>query len=276
MVAMVNVNRWFDTARTLASFNRYSFGSQISNARDYIVSRLQTLGRFNVSIENYNLQGTPRWNIIAHLPGSTTPGEHYIVGGHLDSISQAQGNERVSPGAEDDASGSAGVLEMATVFAAHPPKQSMYFKWYTGEEQGLIGSAASASNVVSRGDTSKVKLMIQMDMIGYKSASNPHRVLLETARAHSDIVTRFQNAAREYCDQLQTTVSFNPFGSDHVSYLRRGMPALLTIDNDYSSYPHYHRTTDLPQYLVPKMAQEILKMNVALLGDLMGYTDEKK
>jgi len=273
MVSQVNVNRWFENARTLAGWNRYSYGSQIATARDFIVAKLQALGGFNITIENYNLGGTPRWNIIAILRGSTTPNDHYIAGAHLDSTSQASGNERVSPGAEDDGSGSAGLLEMATVFAANPPKQTMYFKWFTGEEQGLVGSAASASNVVSRGDTTKVKQMVHMDMIGYKSPSNPHRVLLETSRQYSEVVAKFQAVATQYCDQLQTTVSYNPFGSDHVSYLRRNMPALLTIDNDYGSYPHYHRTTDLPQYLVHKMAFEIVKMNVALLGEIMGYTD---
>jgi hypothetical protein len=49
------------------------------------------------------------------------------------------------------------------------------------------------------------------------------------------------------------------------------MRAILTIDNDWNRYPHYHRATDTPQYLVPNMANQILKMNLAAIATLIGY-----
>jgi aminopeptidase-like protein len=110
-----------------------------------------------------------------------------------------------------------------------------------------------------------------MDMIAYKRASSPLKVLLESTRAWTNIIGIFERSAKTYCDQLETAVSYNPFGSDHVPYLSRGMPALLTIDNDYSRYPHYHRTTDTYDQVVPKQATEILKMNVAAAAELIGY-----
>jgi len=70
---------------------------------------------------------------------------------------------------------------------------------------------------------------------------------------------------------LGVLTSFNPFGSDHVPYLNRGMRAILSIDNDWNRYPHYHRATDLPQYLVPNMATQIIKMNLAAVATLIGY-----
>jgi len=233
------------------------------------VQKLKEIGKFNVTLERYTLRSKQLFNIIAELPG-TIKNEHYIIGAHLDSISQATGDERLSPGAEDDGSGSVGLLEMAKVFAAHPPKQTMHFIWFTGEEQGLVGSERSSAQVVARGDKGKVKLMVNMDMIGY-SRGNPLKVLLETKQEYRSIVQQFQEAAKKYCDKLETAVSFNPFGSDHVPYLNRGMPALLTIDNDWSRYPHYHRTTDTHNQLVPKMAIEIIKMNVAATAQIIGY-----
>ena len=113
--------------------------------------------------------------------------------------------------------------------------------------------------------------MLQHDMTGFKVASNPLKVLIETDRKYENIVKVFQTCAEKYCDGLQTAVSYRPFGSDHVPYIRRGMPGFLTIDNDYARYPHYHRTTDLPQYVVKKMGHEITKMNVAVLATLMEY-----
>lgn len=261
---------WWEQMRKLQSFNRFSYGSQIHKAKDFIIEELKKIGKFNVTIENYSLRGTPMFNIIAKLEGIIT-NEHYLVGGHMDSISQVSGNERLSPGAEDDGSGSIGVLEIARIFAKNPPKQTMYFIWFTGEEQGLVGSQASSTNVVNRGDKDKVKLMLNMDMIGYKSPSNPHRVLLETSRKYEPLVKEFQEVAKKYCDKLETTVSFSPFGSDHVPYLNKGMQALLTIDSDYSRYPHYHRSTDTIDKLVKKQMMEIIKMNVALLATKLGY-----
>ena len=65
-------------------------------------------------------------------------------------------------------------------------------------------------------------------------------------------------------------ISFFPFGSDHVPYLDRGMPALLTIENDWSQYPCYHRTCDLAGLLTLAMGREILKMNVVALAQMSG------
>lgn len=272
MVKMVenDSNQWWEQLRKLQSFNRFSYGKQIHNAKDYIIEELKKIGKFNITLESYSLRGTPLFNIIAKLQGNVTD-EHYLVCGHMDSISQASGNERLSPGAEDDGSGSIGVLEMARIFAKNPPRQTMYFIFFTGEEQGLVGSQASSTNVVNRGDAGKVKLMLQMDMIGYKSASNPYRVLLETRRTYESLVKQFQDVAKKYCDKLETSVSFNPFGSDHVPYLNKGMRAILTIDSDYGRYPHYHRTTDTIDKLVKKQMLEIIKMNVALLATVLGY-----
>jgi Zn-dependent M28 family amino/carboxypeptidase len=264
----------------LTSWNRYSYGSQIHQSKDYIVSELKKIGNFDIKLENYTQGSTKLWNIIAELKGTEKPDEIYIVAGHLDSTSNSPNT--AAPGAVDDASGSASVLEIARIFIKYPPKHTMQFIWYTFEEQGLIGSTFSANALVRRGDKDKVKLMLQQDMTGYKSPSNPLKVLVETDSKYSDIVKVFQTCAAKYCDGLQTAVSYRPFGSDHVPYIRylfcffltcnsRGMPGVLTIDNDYGRYPHYHRTTDLPQYVVVKMGEEIVKMNVAVLATMMKY-----
>ncbi|MGH8675943.1 MAG: hypothetical protein ACREVG_16750, partial [Burkholderiales bacterium] len=65
--------------------------------------------------------------------------------------------------------------------------------------------------------------------------------------------------------------------SDHVPYLNRGRPALLTNMNDfgdYNSLGHYHSHTDLPQNLTPAMAQAIVRMNVAVLAQRAGLTEQ--
>jgi len=113
-----------------------------------------------------------------------------------------------------------------------------------------------------------MKLMINMDMIGYSRSATNLRVTLETASRYSDLSQLYQRLSQIYCPRLGVVVSFNPFGSDHVSYLSRGMRAILTIDNDWSTYPHYHRDSDRVQFLIPEMAVEILRLNVAVIATL--------
>ena len=66
-------------------------------------------------------------------------------------------------------------------------------------------------------------------------------VLLETERVASELLGVLQSVAAEFCD-MEVFTSFDAFGSDHVPYLDQDIPAVLTIDNDYPTYPSYHRT----------------------------------
>jgi len=250
----------------MASFNRYSFGPGNKEARDWIISEVKKLDKVTVRTEEFSNRGQA-FNIIATINGTQSSSDFYIIGAHYDSLPTST----ASPGAEDDGSGSAGVLELIKIFSKYPPKTTIKFKWFSGEEQGLVGSRASAQNVVNRGQKDNLKLMVNMDMIAYSRTPNDLKVLLETSRTYSDTAALFQKMAAEYCDKLSVLVSYNPFGSDHVSYLQRGMRAILTIDNDWNRYPHYHRATDEPQHLVPSMANEILKMNLAAVATLIGY-----
>jgi len=67
---------------------------------------------------------------------------------------------------------------------------------------------------------------------------------------------------------LRIVTSLFAFGSDHVPYLNGDMPAVLTIENDYSSYPAYHSTSDLPQNLTVEMGRQVLRMNLATIAEL--------
>jgi len=78
------------------------------------------------------------------------------------------------------------------VFSRYPPKKTIKFIWFSGEEQGLVGSTASATNVVNRGEKDHLKLMVNMDMIGYSRTADDLKVLLETKREFSDTSDLFK------------------------------------------------------------------------------------
>eukprot|EP01092_Planopodium_desertum_P001027 TRINITY_DN114_c0_g3_i2.p1 TRINITY_DN114_c0_g3~~TRINITY_DN114_c0_g3_i2.p1 ORF type:complete len:111 (-),score=32.33 TRINITY_DN114_c0_g3_i2:103-435(-) len=107
-----------------------------------------------------------------------------------------------------------------------------------------------------------------MDMIAYSTKTSSYDVLLETKSAYSSYLSYFEDAAA-LVPGLKVFISYSPFGSDHISYLNKNIPAILTIDNDYGSYAPYHRTTDDVTKVVPAMASRILQMNAGALAAMV-------
>jgi len=266
LVDEVDPQRWFNDVTALAAYNRYTHGSGILEARDWLVLQLEALPALAVTTQSFQVGGTTAFNVVAELTGTVRSDDWYIIGAHYDAISESPGV--AAPGAEDNASGCAGVLEMARIFTAHPPDATVLFICYAGEEQGLYGSADHVSRLLDAGTDTQVQAMLNMDMIGYSGDADLD-CLLETAPAFSGLNDAFGEAAALYTT-LRIVVSLNPFGSDHVPYLSQDIPALLTIENDWDSYPDYHRTTDLPGGLSLAMGGEILRMNVAAMATMIG------
>jgi hypothetical protein len=284
LVDALDVDRWFAVIDTLDDYNRYTWpstGSAVAGnvhaARDWLVAQFeQSLPHATVATEEFltyiNAEATyvPSYNVIATVTGTSRADEWFIIGGHYDARSQSHlTSSDLAPGAEDNASGCAGVLELARVFARYRPPVTVIYVCYSGEEQGLWGSSDHASGLVTSGDDAKVQAMLNMDMIGYTgNLANPD-VLLETENPHLSLHTVFSAAAAAYTD-LIVYLSYTAWGSDHAPYIDGGMPALLTIEFDWNDYDHYHRTTDTADKIVPEMGLKILRMNLAAMAELMG------
>lgn len=268
LVDQVDANRWFAAIEVLAGFNRYTHSAELLQARDWLVQQFDALPGLAVTTSAFEVGSTTAYNVISTLQGSARPDEWHLIGAHYDSISQSTGSS--APGAEDNASGCAGVLEMARIFAANPPEETVIFLCYSGEELGLIGSEDHATQVVADGDADKIKTMLNMDMIGYTGDSDLD-CLLETDTAFASLLTPFSDAAATYTN-LRVVTSLFAFGSDHVPYLNRNIPALLTIENDWDSYPDYHRTGDVPANIDLDMGGQTLRMNVGAMALRIGAT----
>lgn len=269
VVNRLDVDRWFADLDHLACYNRYTTSPELVTARDYIAQRFRDAG-YEPSFQSFTLSGAPQDNVIAVLPGRVNPDQWYIIGAHYDSISE---NPTVAaPGAEDNASGTAGVLEMARIFKEVGTDNTVVFICYSGEELGLVGSQVHVDSLFDNGDSDKVVTSLIMDMIGF-TADDELDCLLETNRASEFMVNAFAAAAANYT-KLKIVVSFNPFGSDHMPYLNSGIPSLLVIENDWNQYPSYHRTTDLPANIDLEMGGETLAMNLAAMAEMVGAVDD--
>ncbi|MEM6455317.1 MAG: M28 family peptidase, partial [Acidobacteriota bacterium] len=266
----VDASRWFADLETLAAWNRYTFGSEIDLARDWLVDQFEAIGGLTVETSSFTVGATTVENVIATRVGSARPDDWILVGAHYDAISQNPTS--AAPGAEDNASGCAGVVELARVAAGFTPEATLVFLCYAGEEQGLFGSIDHAGQLVADGDDAKVRLMLNMDMIGY-SADADLDVLLETEPPFAGRLDVFVDAA-DQLTTLRAVTSLFAFGSDHVPYLDRNMPAVLTIENDWNLYPDYHRTGDVPANLDLAMGDQVLRMNAAVLMQTAGASAE--
>lgn len=283
LVARVDANRWFQTMSDLSAFNRNSYSTGLFSARDWIrqhfVDQGLTPSDFDYQLANVTSCTAPPAaitlpNIIGQKTGGTLANEWIVVGAHYDSRNslRCDGATNPQPGANDNASGCAGVIELARVFANIQTDRSILFMCFSGEEQGLVGSRRYVEALTNSSDISKVKLMLNMDMIGFDpNGTNTARI--ESNAVYQSLITELSNAAATYAPELNIITSTNPnSGSDHFYFLQAGIPSAFTWENGAGIYPHYHQATDIPANMTGAraLAGGILKMNTAVLARQAG------
>lgn len=180
-------------------------------------------------------------NVIARIEGTAEDGELIIVGAHYDSqgsggmISMETSEEPViHPGADDNASGIAGMLWLAEYFSDREPSRDIIFIAFAAEEMGLLGSRYFAEHMQS--DPDNVVAMINLDMIGRMDDNQLTIFGTGTAEQWDDILN---NISR---DTLQITRT--PAGSgasDHLSFFEERIPVLHYFTGTHEDY---HRPTD--------------------------------
>ena len=255
VVARIDSARWFADVQTLASWDRSSYGTtSLDAARDWIGTQFNALG-LSDGLHAFSMSGAgggsiTRYNVTGAWIGSSQPERWLIVGAHYDSRNTSSSSTVNTPGAEDNASGCAGVIELARALLPSQPSRSILFMCYAGEEQGLKGCAAHVQSLIQSAQLSSVDAVVTMDMIGYSNDANLE-ALYERSASNSAYLTQFGAAAATYVPQLAVVTSTNPFGSDHVPNLNAGVRTVLAIENDWDIYPRYHRSTDTPANIGP-------------------------
>lgn len=170
-------------------------------------------------------------NVLAKLPGSSRPDEILMLSSHWDAYGLGEPDKEgrtVRPGANDDALGTAGVLEIARVLAAGPPLQrSVVFAVWTAEESGLLGSEAYANDPVY--PLEKTVANLTLDIL--QTAGPAHDVTL-VGEGQSDLEDDLVSAAAGQGrvvtpENLPENGLF--FRADHFSLARRGVPVLLIM-----------------------------------------------
>ena len=174
----------FGTRHTLSSQDDPVRG--IGAATDWVAGQMEAIaatsgGRMTVQRQSFIQPVSSRipvptriTNVIATLKGTASPERFYVVTGHLDSrVTDVMDFTSDAPGADDDGSGVACVLELARVFAAHQFPGTIVFATVAGEEQGLYGSAFMAAQMAAAGND--VQGMFSNDIIGASRSFDGHK-----------------------------------------------------------------------------------------------------
>jgi len=267
---------------------------------------LQTYHQAPVAGEILNPDGVDITNVVATLRGSLTPDRIYVVSGHIDSRVTAVTNANAdAPGADDDASGVAVMMEVARVMAKHAPESTIVFTAVDGEEQGLFGSANQAK--LFKAANANIEGMFSDDIVGSSTAENgvrdPHRLrlftegvpTLDTAQqaqlrvlvggendSQSRQLGRFVKSVAENEETDMTVWVIHRRdrylrASDHVSYQSQGYPAArFTEPNE--NFAHEHQDVrvdptglqfgDLAQFDDFSFIQRVARVNASALWSL--------
>jgi len=192
-------------------------------------------------------------NVIGLLPGTDKKDEYVIVTGHYDHLG-TRGKE-IFFGADDDGSGTTGVLQLAEAFAkakneGHGPRRSMVFMTVSGEEKGLLGSEFYSEHPAFPLDKTSVDLNI--DMIGridpeFKGDSTNYVYIIGDDKLSSDLKTVTDSVNQLYV-KMNLDRRFNAndpnryyYRSDHFNFAKNGVPVIFYFNGTHADY---HRSTD--------------------------------
>jgi hypothetical protein len=247
----------------LASFpTRFSTSLHYGDAASWARGQLDEMG-YATTVQRIAIPvvGSTSQNIIAERSGTESGTRDLVlVVAHLDSININGGPESNSPGADDNATGSAGLLEMARILKNHPARCDLQFVLFGGEEEGLLGSQQYIANLPAT-DQARIRCVINMDMIGTLNTSVPS-VLLEGADVSRSLIDDLASAAATYTT-LDVQTSLDPHNSDHVSFIENELPAVLTIEGTDGANSNVHTENDTLDHVDNDFALEIIRMNVA-------------
>jgi hypothetical protein len=230
-------------------------GPEHDLARDNIVATFQYFG---LSVELQGIDGWPwYYNVVATQVGAVYPDSYYVIGAHYDSVH--------NPGADDNASGVAGVLEAARVLSLYQTEYTIKYIAFDVEEQGLEGSYAYVQDHL----TDDIRGMVSLDMIAYDDGGYTCDIY---GRAQSDPVKlALADAIDLYGNGLIAWVYGQHDGSDHAPFEWAGFRACLLIEDWGNPCYHYScDSVDTENYISYDYAADMVRSTAGFLGDQAG------
>lgn len=234
-------------------------------AADYIRGEFESLD-YAVVPQAYEVHGVRCENLQVTIPGGARASEIVLAGAHYDTVEG-------SPGADDNASGVAGLIEIARLLRGSRPARTLKLVAFVNEESpffrsGAMGSAVYARAARRRGDD--IRLMLSLEMLGcyrdeprsqayppflkwfYPERGNFIAFVsnLRSRRALAEFTRAFREGSDFPCERLAAPALVPGLSwSDHRSFWRAGYRAVMVTDTAFYRNAHYHQPTDTPERL---------------------------
>jgi hypothetical protein len=258
---------------------------KIEEAKKYILFSLEGMG-YRPGLQDYEYRGRIYSNIIVSLQGRKKPGETVIIGAHYDTV-------RGTPGADDNASAVALLLEICRGIKDDEPSRTLKLIFFVLEEPPayhtkVMGSYIYAKAAKARGED--IRAMISLEMLGYFGdregaqaypfplmnliyPSTPDFVALVGDLKSRDLVSRIKRSLEKSSDMPVETLATSRFVpgvslSDHHSFWKMGYPAVMITDTAFYRNPHYHSVGDTIETLDFQRMSSLLGGLVQVARDL--------
>ncbi len=223
------------TTQTILSRNKYQPGNNI--AADFVKQKFQSYG---LTAYDQQFSSTGR-NVYSVITGSEHPNQKFIICAHYDDMPSGT----IAPGADDNGSGTAAVIEAARILSQYTFPYTLIFAVWDEEEQGLVGSDYYATQAAQAGDS--ILGVVNMDMIAWDSNDdnicNIHTADVGITHEIFDKMVELNSQYNVGMDIVEVYPQ-QPY-SDHASFIENGYSAVLLIEDDYDFNTYYHTTNDL-------------------------------
>ena len=240
-------------------YSRFYSSPSNAKAAQYIYEKFQSFG-LNTRYQNNN---STNINVIGKKTGSLYPNQYIIVSGHYDNYRSAVSGLDTVHGADDNASGTCGVLESARLLANFNSKYTLLFIAFDEEELGLFGSMAFVDSAYAHGDS--IVAVFNMDMIAWDGNNDFKQTIMTDSR--SDVLANeYISVCQSYSLGIQVANKIAGSGSDHWYFWQRGYKALTSIEYTSDFNPYYHTIDDNFSHVVPQYFLKLTKAAVATVA----------
>jgi len=248
-------------------------------AADYIYDNLVETG-LQVDLQEFIVDGANVSNIVAVKQGSDPAAGCYLFGAHYDSENKyvdnlSEAENMTAPGADDDASGVAAVIELARLLSDHTLKNTVKFVAFGAEEYGYDDSGGSKGSEHFVAEEKEAGVAYDgtaiLDMVGYRAGTQNRAVAVTNDIGDMMAVATIQAVTRYDIDlELTNTVQSRITYSDHSSFWSAGYPSMLVIEELSDAYvpvnPYYHTSSDVASTL---SEDQMVAVTQALLGGVL-------
>lgn len=279
LFAYVRALQSFGTRHTLSPTEPATFG--IGAARRWIYDELNRVGseRLDVRIDEFPLTlagvSTTQQNIIATLPGEGNHPGVIVVMAHYDSRSEnLEDGQSLAPGADDNGSGVALLIETARLLSSRPLQQTIIFAFLAAEEQGTFGSRLFVQDLLLEGRI--IDVAINNDIVGGRAGiPQSLRIFAQGPEdsEHVRLARYFDVIADVYSPMFAVDIQQAPdregrFG-DHREFLNAGIPA-IRLTESVEDPGAQHNENDIADRLDYEYLVQVTRLNVAALANMAG------